>query len=75
MAYDRSIRYVTPEQVADTLRMNVNTVYAALRRHEIPHIMVGRYYKVPVEFLGIHPPKPILSRRGVGQLTLPLEWW
>ena len=68
--------YVSPETAASLLRVNLNSVYRALRTSEIPHVRIGREYRIPVEFLGVTAP-PVYVRAGtmpVGQLLLDLRW-
>ncbi|MEN6641409.1 MAG: helix-turn-helix domain-containing protein [Armatimonadia bacterium] len=37
---------MTPQEVADILRLNVQTVYAMLRDGRMPHHLLGRNYRV-----------------------------
>lgn len=71
------VQYVSPEDAARVLRVNLNTLYRALRTGEVPHHKIGRDYRIPLEFLGITP-EPVVVRvhnEGVvGQLFLDLRW-
>ena len=42
---------MTPEQVADYLQVNVETIYRLIRRHELAATRVGRAYRVSNEDL------------------------
>lgn len=71
------VQYVSPEQAAQVLRVNVNTLYRAIRSYDVPAVRIGREFRVPVEFLGVTP-EPVLLRSAhdglVGQLMLDLRW-
>jgi excisionase family DNA binding protein len=49
---------MTPEQVADYLQLNVDTVYRLIRRNELAASQIGRTYRIPKEdveaFLLVH---------------------
>lgn len=64
----------SPEDAARVLRLNVHSIYRALRRNEIPHKMVGPYYRIPCQFLLMDPPPvpKVLSQEVPGQLALDL---
>ena len=40
---------MTPEQVADYLQLNTDTVYRLIRNHELPAAKIGRVYRIPKE--------------------------
>lgn len=71
------VQFVSPEVAARVLRVNLNTLYRALRDNDVPHIKIGRDYRIPLEFLGVTP-EPVLVRSlndgMVGQLLLDLRW-
>lgn len=71
------IQYVSPEHAAQVLRVNVNTLYRAIRSYDVPAVRVGRDYRVPVEFIGVTPEPVMLyspNNGVVGQLMLDLRW-
>ena len=71
------VQFVSPEVAAQVLRVNVNTLYRALRDNDFPHTKIGRDYRIPLEALGVTP-EPVLVRSlndgMVGQLFLDLRW-
>ena len=40
---------MTPEQVADYLQMNIDTVYRLIRSRKLPAAKIGRSYRIPKE--------------------------
>lgn len=40
--------YLTVREVADTLRINVLTVYEYIRRRDLDAVKIGRYYRINV---------------------------
>lgn len=40
---------MTPEQVADYLQMNTDTIYRLIRSHKLPAAKIGRSYRIPKE--------------------------
>jgi excisionase family DNA binding protein len=38
---------MTPEQVADYLQLNMDTVYRLIRSHKLPAAKIGRAYRIP----------------------------
>lgn len=48
------VRYVSVEQAARILRMNTATLYRNME--DVPHIKVGKEFKIPCEFLMLSPP-------------------
>lgn len=71
------IQFCSPEDAARVLRVNINSLYRALRTNEVPHIRIGRDYRIPLEFLGITPePVVVYSPNNgiVGQLFLDLRY-
>ena len=38
--------YLTVREVADTLRVNILTVYEYIRRRELDAVKIGRYYRI-----------------------------
>lgn len=72
-------RYMQPEDVAQALRLNINTVYRALRACDIPHMRLGNEYRIPIEWLypGYVPKKvyiPVDRYTPWIQEELPLRW-
>lgn len=70
------VQYVSCSDAARILRVNLNTLYRAIRSNEIPHVEVGGGYVIPLEFLGVTP-EPIvvgIGKEAVGQLLLDLRW-
>lgn len=63
--------HVSPEDAARILRMNVHTLYRALRRNEIPNVMVGPMYRIPVEWLLM---EPVPASGSWFQLELSYDW-
>ncbi len=53
---------MTPEQVADYLQLNTDTVYRLIRGHQLAASKVGRAYRIPKEdvetFLLSHSTRP-----------------
>lgn len=41
-------RIMTPEEVADYLRLAVRTIYALLKRGELRGIKIGRVWRIPL---------------------------
>lgn len=68
-----SVWYLGVADVARILRLHPRTVYAAVRRGDLPHIRVGQAIKIPVEALGLTPPSPRDRRRREVQLELPFD--
>lgn len=61
MFYKRSqVAYVSVEDAARILRVSRWTLYRNM--HEVPHVMVGTEYRIPVEWLFMEPPKVRLGR-------------
>lgn len=40
---------LTVDEVAERLRLSRNKVYELLRAHEIPHIRLGRKFRIPAQ--------------------------
>jgi len=40
-------RFLSPAEVADTLRVSTATVYRRLRAGEIKHVRIGSQYRIP----------------------------
>lgn len=38
--------YLTVREVADTLRVNILTVYEYIKRRELDAVRIGRYYRI-----------------------------
>jgi len=38
--------YLTVSEVADTLRVNILTVYEYIKRKELDAVRIGRYYRI-----------------------------
>ena len=57
---------MTPEQVADYLQLNTDTVYRLIRRKELAAAKIGRTYRIPREdlkvFLLTHSTRPEVRR-------------
>lgn len=70
-----STTYVSPEDAARILRVNVHTLYRALRRSEVPAMRVGPYFRIPVTFLLLEPPAalPALPRHEPDQLEFEYD--
>lgn len=71
------VQYVSPEVAARVLRVNINSLYRALRSNEVPSHRIGREFRIPLEFLGVTPePVVVYSPNNgvVGQLFLDLRW-
>src|SRR5687767_9877106 len=53
---------MTPEQVADYLQLNTDTVYRLIRQHKLAAARIGRTYRIPKEdvesFLLAHSSRP-----------------
>jgi excisionase family DNA binding protein len=53
---------MTPEQVADYLQLNTDTVYRLIRGHQLAASKIGRTYRIPKEdvdtFLLSHSTRP-----------------
>lgn len=53
---------MTPEQVADYLQLNTDTVYRLIRQHKLAAARIGRAYRIPREdvdaFLLAHSTRP-----------------
>jgi excisionase family DNA binding protein len=53
---------MTPEQVADYLQLNTDTVYRLIRGHQLAASKIGRAYRIPKEdvetFLLSHSTRP-----------------
>jgi excisionase family DNA binding protein len=53
---------MTPEQVADYLQLNTDTVYRLIRSHKLAASKIGRTYRIPKEdvdsFLMAHSSRP-----------------
>jgi excisionase family DNA binding protein len=53
---------MTPEQVADYLQINTDTVYRLIRGHQLAASKIGRAYRIPKEdvetFLLAHSTRP-----------------
>lgn len=43
---DESGEWVTPTEIAQILRVDRTTVYALIKKHEIPHVRVGRTIRI-----------------------------
>jgi len=70
------VQYCSPEDAARVLRVNINSLYRAIRSKEFPAVCIGREYRIPLEALGITP-EPVEMRAGmqlIGQLLLDLRW-
>lgn len=39
--------YLTVQEVAKALRLNRNTVYAAIENGQLPHLRIGRQIRIP----------------------------
>jgi excisionase family DNA binding protein len=69
----------TPEEAARVLRVNVHSLYRAIRRGDFPHQRIGMYIKIPAEAMGLTPlPDPIVrrvlkSQERWEQMELPLD--
>lgn len=64
----------TPEQVAEILQLNKNTVYKLIKRGEIVAKKLGRTYRIPASslsfaFTGLD--KDLLAARSKDKKTLP----
>lgn len=55
---------MTPEQVAEYLQLNTDTVYRLIRQKKLPAAQIGRAYRIPREdvevFLQAHSTSPQL---------------
>jgi len=40
-------RFLSPAEVADTLRVSTATVYRRLKAGELPHVRIGSQYRIP----------------------------
>jgi excisionase family DNA binding protein len=53
---------MTPEQVADYLQLNTDTVYRLIRQNELAAVRIGRAYRIPRDdveaFLLAHSTRP-----------------
>ena len=53
---------LTPEQVADYLQMNTDTIYRLIREQKLAATQIGRAYRIPKEdleqFLRAHSSRP-----------------
>lgn len=43
------MEYLTPQQVADSLQLTVQTVYQWIKDKELPAVRVGRVYRITRE--------------------------
>lgn len=53
---------MTPEQVAEYLQLNTDTIYRLIRKRELAATQIGRTYRIPKEnleeFLQVHSTRP-----------------
>lgn len=47
--------WLTPTETAALLRVSVQTIYQAIQRGEIPHVRLGRTYRIPRSRLDLPP--------------------
>jgi excisionase family DNA binding protein len=67
LGYEETIgmrEIMTPEQVADYLQLNADTIYRLIRGHKLPAAKIGRTYRIPKDevdaFLVAHSTSPQL---------------
>lgn len=57
---------MTPEQVADYLQLNTDTVYRLIRQRKLTATQIGRNYRIPKEnledFLQTHSTRPKIRK-------------
>lgn len=57
---------MTPEQVAEYLQLNTDTIYRLIRENELAASQIGRAYRIPKEdvesFLQAHSNRPLVRK-------------